>query len=839
MKLELRAVVRLGVPAVVLAGTLYVGYVGYAGDRPVPVPPLGPFLHPTTGVWAVAAQDELPVRVALRIPGTRDSVRILFDDRAVPHIFATRVEDAYRALGYLHARFRLFQLEIQTRATKGTLSEWFGEQALESDRSQRALGLAWSAEREAAALDPASTNGRFVLAYADGVNARIDELTSRDLPLEYRLLDATPQRWEPVNTFHFMKRMSYTLAYGHPDRLFERLTERVGAEAAAALLPLNSPIQEPMVPTGRNAPRFDAAQLPPPRLLAADHVATGSSAVGVQNFAGPPPGGMAATQASNNWVIAPWRTANGHALLSGDPHLDLTLPAIWFEAHLVVPGQLDVYGVTFPGAPPVVIGFNRDVAWSFTNTGADVLDYYEETLDDLEHPRSYRLDGAWRPLERRVEVYRDRKGRVLAIDTLYHTHRGPLLFHGGRARSMRWTVLEEESAVTAFLGLATARSVDEWLRLMQAFRAPIQNGVVADRAGEIAIISAGRYPIRPAGKPGLEVWDGTTSDSDWLGFLPPARFPFARNPAQGFLASANQQPLDPATAPFYLGAWWPSPWRAMRINQLLRADSAVTREAMQRYQTDPGSARADLFMPAFLDAAKRQRAAGDRGPTLALAARLLEEWDRRYTRDNERAILFELAMDALFDATWDELLDPDDSTGRRRIFTPPGSVLASLLRHATSMWWDDRRTETVESRDAVLAASLVAGYDRALEKYGAPGEGGWRWDRVRQANIYHLLGYRSLSALNLPVPGGPGTISPLEGAGTEGASWRMVVELGPEVRAWGTYPGGQSGNPASPWYTDRLDRWIDGALDPLLFPRTPKDLPVERIVATFTVRGGQ
>ena len=816
--------VRVGVPALVLAVLMYAGF-----RRVWLLPPLGPLLDPVHGVWAVGLQPDIP-EGPVTIPGTADTVDVVFDRRGVPHIFATTVEDAARALGYVHAFHRLFQMELQTRATAGRLTEWLGGDVLRLDREQRRLGLPWAAERELAVLDSASEFGRVVLAYAEGVNARIAELGPRDLPFEYRLLGAQPMRWDALHTFLFIERMAYTLSYVAPEFEYERLAERFGRGVASALVPVNAPIQEPIVPSKRVMPALDAVELPGGASgatgttgavarqggSAADDASLGRAAVPpFRRSAGP-------REASNNWVVSGTRTVTGHPILAGDPHLDLTLPSTWYEAHLVVPGRLDVYGVTFPGAPAVAIGFNRDVAWSFTNTGADVLDFYAERLDDSTRPTSYLMDSVWHPLASRIEEYRDRGGRLVGVDTIYFTHRGPVVRRDGRALSMRWTALEGQDAVSALWDIADVRSVDEWLVAMRRFRAPIQNGVVADRAGDIAVLSAGRYPVRPGDGDGRPVRDGTTSASDWQGELPPERVPYARNPRQGFLASANQQPVDPRADGTYLGADWPSPWRAMRINQLLRADSAVTADATRRYQTDPGSARADWLAPAFLDAVLRERAAGRASQDAVRAADLLAEWDRRYTKDNERAVLFEQAVRALGPAVWDELRAPD---GERGFDFPSDALLVALLATPDNPWWDDRTTpDVVESRDAVLAAALVEGYRAARERYGEPEAGGWRWDRIRFANIWHPLGVPRLSALDVPVQGGPGTLNPSSGSGSHGASWRMVVSLGPTVAAWGVYPGGQSGNPLSRWYRDRVARWSAGELDSLPIPATPAAL---------------
>ncbi|MEE9133990.1 MAG: penicillin acylase family protein, partial [Gemmatimonadota bacterium] len=243
-----------------------------------------------------------------------------------------------------------------------------------------------------------------------------------------------------------------------------------------------------------------------------------------------------------------------------------------------------------------------------------------------------------------------------------------------------------------------------------------------------------------------------------------------------------------------------------------------------------GNARADYFMPFFLDAESRTAEAEEIDSRAEEAARLLTEWDRRYTKDNTRAVLFELAMDELVDRTWDELNEPGDGDGRtRRVFTPASAVLAVLLNAPHSVWWDDTRTVGVaEDRDDILIASLAAALERAKAQHGEPDGGDWRWDRVRNTNIYHLLGLESLSVLGLPIQGGPGSLNPSSGRGIFGASWRMVVQLGPEVEAWSIYPGGQSGNPVSSRYIDRVDRWVEGKLDPVLFPRSPSDLDAAR-----------
>ena len=824
---------RKVLPAFLLALLLFAGFRAVG-----PLPPIGPLLDPANGVWASAAATNFPARQMREIPGMRDSVTVLFDDRGVPHIFATNEDDAWRALGFVVARDRLFQMEAQTRSASGRLTEWAGERALETDQESRALGLAWGAERKAAAYDRSSPAWQALQAYADGVNAWIAQMRPRDLPLEYRLLKARPIKWEPIHSFYFLARMSLTL--GLNDVTLRRLRAQsiVGKQAADALFPVNSPIQEPIQPNGQRAPRYDFSELPPPGSPdSAAAVALHAQEQLLVALAPPRKDEMSDAVGSNNWAVAPSRSSTGNALLAGDPHLDLTLPSVWYEMHIVVPGRIDAAGVGFPGMPGVVIGFNREVAWTFTNTGSDVNDFYAERVDNESNPSRYQVDGKWRDLEKRVETYRAPGGKILATDTLFFTHRGPMRRLRGQWLSMRWTAYEPSHEPDNFLSLSHTRSVNDWLYAMRDYVAPTQNGLVADKSGNIAIRSSGAYPIRPGDGRGDVIRDGSLSSSDWVGFLPVEKFPSGLNPAQGFLASANQQPVDPRQNPAYMGSSWYSPWRAMQINSLLRSDSSVTPDDMRRFQTDPGSARADAFVPLFLAAAARQDSLGKADTKLRDAARLLSEWNRRYETTNRRAVIFEAAMRDLAARTWDELTDSAgatvaDAAGR----VPETQILLELARYPSNVWWDNRRTPGRDDRDAILSASLSAGYDSVVARNGKPDSSAWLWSERRKAHVRHLLRIPALAAPRVSLQGGPGTLNPSSGEGTQGASWRMVVELGPEMRAWAVYPGGQSGAPASKRYMDRLSQWATGQLEPVLFPRRPEDLDRRRIISTLVLR---
>ncbi len=819
-----------------LGAILVLGGTIYAGVRPAgPLPPLGQLLDPVRGVWSAASEGELPDSAYVDIPGMAAPVDVRYDARGVPHLFAKNDEDLMRALGYVVARDRLFQLEMVARAGAGTLSGLLGARAIPLDSVPRHLGMARGTERAWAALAPTSVTRRFAMAYAEGVNAYISGLTAEQLPVEYKLLGARPSRWEPINVLHVSARMAWTLSYFPEER--ERLAAEglVGRRAARALFPNVSPIQEPIQPNGRGAATMDTTSLPAPGTP--DSVMAALWKL-LPKWRHQDPGvGGVRILASNNWAVSPSRSRSGKALLAGDPHLELTLPSIWYETHLVVPGHRDVYGVTIPGSPGILIGFTPNLAWSMTNTGADVIDLYRETVDDHEKPTRYLLDDAWRDFEMREEVYRDPRGRVVRVDTLRFSHRGPLLHAGAEWFSLRWTALEASDVVGPFAAAQRQLTARAFLDTLAAgFFVPAQNAIVADRSGTIAIRSTGHYPIRPDDGDGLVIRDGTTRANDWRGYWPIEDYPQAFNPAQGFLASANQQPIDPTVQPRYLGfdgAY--EAWRAMQINRLLRADTSVTIDEMVQFQTDPGSVRAELFVPRFLAASATRRAAGAASKSLLAADSLLTRWDKRYTVENTGSALFERALRNAMVLTWDELVPPGDSN---RVANPTGHVFLRLLADGTSAWWDRRETtDKVESRDDILVSALEAAFDTLSARYGPPRDATWAWGVRSPGHVEHLLRLGGFSRRGLPIQSGPGTLNPSPSSGF-GASWRMVVELGDRVRALGTYPGGQSGNPASRRYDDRLRFWQRGELEVLYAPPALDSVAPAQVRASLTLGNG-
>ena len=844
MSMSTGRLVTAALCAAVGIGTTYVGVVG-AG----PLPPLGGLLSPAVGLWANAV-DDLPVEATSRIPSLDGTVDVRYDSRSVPHIFATTDADAMRALGYVTARDRLFQLEIQSRAGEGTLTELVGDAALPADQETRRLGMPRSAERKWRDIGESTPSGKLLLAYAEGVNAYRTALSPGQWPMEYKLLNRAPREWLPLHSVHVLNRMGYTLARGPGELELLEARALVGDAAANALMEENSPVQEPIQPVSRNAARVALSAIPTPgapdsmaaRMVASLRSTPGATSAGMSPLSWlkdtDPTVEQARAFASNNWAVAPSRSANGHAMLAGDPHLELTLPSIWYEVHIVVPGSFEIGGVSIPGLPGVPIGYSRAVAWSATNTGADVMDFWREKVDTDTAPTAYELDGVMTKFaDTRIETYRDKVGHIIDTDTIYYTHRGPMQRQGREWLSMRWTVLESGKELEGYFAAFHATSAPAFLDSMaRYYQAPAQNFITADTSGTIMIRSTGRYPVRTDSGRGTEVREGWFTKNDWIGDWPVARYPQGKNPAQGYLASANQQPIDPQQDALYLG---PDPnfeiWRALQINRLLRADSTVTVDEMRGFHTNPGSVRADLLVPALVSAARARIAAGDTSQSLKAAEALLSSWDRQYTRVNTGARLFETAVGQTTARLYDEFIPAKSQT---RVVTPSESRLLQLLADSANVWWDDRRTSDVrEDRNVILAQALCAAYDTLVTEYGDPAKTPWTWGRVAPAKPNHLLRLVGFAASEMPIDGGRGTLNPSVSSkrANFGASWRMVVEMDTEPRIHAVYPGGQSGNPASSRYLDRYAMWANGQLDSVRTPRSAKDLAASDTRAVLTL----
>ena len=718
-----------------------------------PAPPFGRFLSPFQGFWRNMESGALPKDEELTIPDLRAPVRVVFDQQRVPHVFAQSDHDLYLAQGYLTARDRLWQMEFQTRVAAGRVSEIVGKKALELDRYNRRIGLPEAARRAATAMQADSLTRPIVEAYCAGVNARIRELTRATLPFEYRLLDYQPETWTPLHCGLLLKLMALDLTGKSDDYRMTNVRARLGAAATADLFPDYPTREDPIVPVGTPLD-FEPVKVPEaPQPVTEDgtHKTEGSDKLG------DPPIDIAASgksnhsisqslnhqsitafdldpteQAaigSNNWAVSGARSASGYPLLANDPHLSLNLPSLWYQMQLVAPGH-NACGATLPGAPAIISGFNQRVAWGVTNVGADVLDYYRIEFVDAARTR-YRWDRGERRAELRVETIRVR-GAPDVRDTVRWTHLGPVV--RDRARdvpfnqqvppgcALRWSAHDPANELRTFCDLNRATGYDDYVRALRHYASPAQNFVFASLGQDIALWANGRYPLKYP-EQGKFVLDQSSSFEEWYGWVPHAHDPHVRNPARGFVSSANQNSAGPEY-PYYLGWDFASYARGHRINEVLTADARATPESMRALQNDEVSIGARDLLPTLLPIV-RDSPTGHRAETEAV--RLLAAWDYRYAARAPQPAIWEVWYGLLLDAIWQDELGtlptPDPKA-------PPPAPLRypsrERTRHLlveqpdTTRWLDDRRTPDLrETRADIVRRAFRLALD-SLTKPSRP-----------------------------------------------------------------------------------------------------------------------
>jgi penicillin amidase len=494
-------------------------------------------------------------------------------------------------------------------------------------------------------------------------------------------------------------------------------------------------------------------------------------------------------------------------------HLAVTLPSIWYEAHLVTP-TTNAYGLTIPGAPVLVQAFNRHVGWALTNTGADQIDHYALTLDSSR--TRYRYEGEWRDLRRTVDTIRV-KGGDPVLDTLYFSHHGPVRFpdtETGPVVAERWTAHRPSRTLRALWDMNRADSTAAVTEALRRWDTPMQNVLYAGSGGDIAIRSTGYLPVRRAGH-GRGLLPGSTDTYAWTGRVPFDSLPAARNPAQDFLASANQKPTGPRY-PYYLGYDWPDGYRSMRIDSLLRGQAAHGVDDFKRYHTDVQVPSQSVFVPLLgpLDGLS------SRADTLR---RMLGDWDGNAATDRPGPLVFHEFLARLRRLAWDE---PVFAAGP----DPEDAVLVDLLRtDPDARWLDVQGTPATENGEALLRRALEATADTLAARYGwTPAE--WRWGDQHRIEFRHLSGTERLRALwrgPYDAPGFASTVWQAPGNPvTHSASQRVIVDFSTTPpTGYGVVPGGQRGTPLDPaFYDPHISTYLEGRYFELRTPASPPAL---------------
>lgn len=770
------------------------------------IPAFGPLLSPFVGFWqnaeSVSGTDE-----EIKLEGTKAPVTVVYDDMAVPHVFAQNDYDVYFAQGYVTARDRLWQMEFQTHAASGRLAEVVGERALPLDRFNREIGMVYGAEQALKAMMSNPVSKQIVEAYTAGVNAWISTLKPADYPIEYKLLGYSPEPWSTLKCALLLKAMTSTLASGADDLQMSNVRKLFGPAVTSDLFPDYPDHEDPIIPPGT---KWDFKPLPVPKTPDSSGV---NNSLALNWPAHDPAIG------SNNWAVGSQKSATGYPILANDPHLTLSLPSIWYQIQLVSP-TMNACGVSLPGSPAVIIGFNKDIAWGVTNVGADVLDFYKIRFRDASK-QEYLHGGTWKPIRQRLEVIKV-KGQADVIDTVYYTHHGPIVNQSGQkgfranipsGYAARWIAHEPTNEIQCYYLLNRAKNYTDYVQSLAYYGAPAQNFIFADVHKDIAISPNGKFPLKWK-EQGKYLLDGTNPAHDWQGWIPPAQNPRVLNPPRGFVSSANQSSTDPSY-PYYINWQFAPAERGMRINQRLTAMQRVTTDSMRRLQNDVYNLRASMALPTLLPLLDMSALSGDYAKALAT----LKSWNYQNDTSSVGATIFTEWNRQLSDAIWKDEFDRGDTLLTR--FPSFDRTLRMIQKEPKAHWFDNVHTAARETLSDVLTSSFRSTCDTLQKKHGAIGSS-WSWATHKATAIRHLVpGLDAFSVLNVQTGGGSGIVN----ATTErtGPSWRMVVELGPTPKAYGIYPGGQSGNPGSPLYQNMIETWRRGQLTELVYLQSAQD----------------
>ena len=792
------------------------------------IPPLGKFLNPFAGFWQNnTSSDDLPGTLVLK--GIHDSVRVVWDDRRVPHIFAKNTHDLFLAQGYCVARDRLWQMDFETRAAAGRLSEILGKRTVDFDRFRRRIGLTTAAENmtRVALHDPEL---REVLeAYRDGVNAWIDGLDERRMPVEFKMFDYHPEEWSLLKSALILSNFDFDLSFRSNSNELTRVRALLGDSAVAHLYPDVLPFLDPVIPSGVH---WNFSPLPVQGPTSLPLSAKAHPGKPPQSGQLPASSGTENVNGSNNWAVAGSRTVSGHALLSNDPHLSLTFPSIWYEVQLASP-EMNVYGVSSPGGPGVLIGFNNRIAFGETNAGSDVLDWYTTTFRDND-AREYFYDGHWRQSSMRIEII-DVRGDSPVMDTVIFTHHGPVVYRAGekpfgaqvpQGCAMRWTALDSSLSFRTFIDLDRAKSYDDFVCALSLFNCPAQNFAYADVDGNIAIWHNGRFPLRWKDL-GKYICNGDDPLYEWQGWIPHEQLPHVLNPPRGFVSSANQPPTD-GTYPYYLGWNYAAFERSSRINKVLAEAKRATPAAMMALQNDILNPRAEKALPVMLGLIDR----GALTPEEQQCFDTLKDWDYTMAAPLIAPQIFEYWWQAFHEAVWMDDLQSDGAP----LLLPRGDITLSILLYdQQNRFVDNKNTPEIETVRDLARHALTAAVHRLKTAFGPYGPG-WSWGTTRGTTISHLARLPGFGTAKLKTDGNYNTVNALQS--THGPSWRMVVELDNPPRGWGVYPGGQSGNPGSPYYGNFVDTWLAGHYYDLIFMQDP-EAESKHLVGSTLIRGTQ
>lgn len=755
------------------------------------------------------------------LSGLTAAVQVSRDSFAIPHIVAATELDAYRATGYLMAQDRLWQMDLLRRLTTGRLSEIFGKDLVTADQLFRSLRFTEKSRMVIDSCDAEVLAG--LQAFADGINQYIAE-NSNKLPPEFTILGYKPEPWEPIHSANLIGYMSWGLTMAwQTETIMYKIGEVVDEAHVKELIPDMKMQQKYVHPGGSIPAKADF-------ISELDHIDRVIKNLGLQVF-----------QASNNWAVSGKKSQTGKPILANDMHLDLNAPGIWYQIHQEVPGKLNVTGVSLPGQPFVICGHNNRIAWGMTNVMLDDMDFYVETLSK-EDTTLYKLDGQWVPMKIQKEIILTKEGDTVIRYNRF-THRGPVIssFKGikNKVVSMRWIGNNFSNEIASVYKFNRAGNWDEFRDAASTFIAISQNIAYADVDGNIGMQTAAGIPIRK-GNPAVFA-PGDTSLYDWTGIVPFNELPFTFNPESGFVASANNNTIG-NDYPYYISYWFDLPNRYEAIVQDLTAKEKIGVDDFKAIQADQKSRYAGKMVPVFLEALEPCKP--EFGEKALAALKSLEEWDFTMPATSVASSVFEQTYLELCRVVFEDEIGPELYKKFIEQDLMPTYLLDGLRESKESLWCDnintpDKKESFGDNISEAFKAAVVTLQSRLGDDVSK-----WEWGKIHTLTLNHPLG--KVSVLNrafdlnkgpFAVGGSYHTVSPYSYPfetpylANHGSSHRHIFTVGDWDQSLTVIPTGESGIPASPFYCDQTEMYLNYRYHADPFSRTSVDK-----IKEFTMR---
>jgi penicillin amidase len=824
-----RRTVAIVVAACASAALLGVLAFGYGT-----IPALGPALVPGHGAWTSSAGGKLPRSQTLTVPGLTRPAEVSFTRDGTAAISAASDDDAYLALGYVHARFRLAEMDLERRLGMGRLAQLAGPSALASDQFELRLGLLRTAQQEWAQMPRSSPAARALIWYSRGVNDYLAQARARDQwPALFSLAGVYPVNWTPIDSLVIQGDLTQELDFTTTPLDYTLLERSLGARRTMQwfpILPVNQ--QSPYdpgpyrgsgaAPVAASAPKLAAVAGPAAAQRPANRVPRSeahAAAAVLAQVSALPPGQVHSYPDSNAWAADGPKVAGGRAMLAGDPHLVQTLPSVWYQVALSAPG-LAVSGVSVPGLPGILLGHNQHIAWSLTDVQNQSALFYDEQTS-RRRPGQYFWRGRWRRMRqvRYTIPVRGGAARPLTVDITVH---GPVLTQAGQTVSVYWTGSIPSPDLAVMGAVSRASSFRQFRTALAGWRAPTQNFVYADDHGNIGAISAGYYPLVRHGEPWLPL-SGTGAD-DVAGVIPYASVPQVYDPPGHVVVTANQRPVA-NSYPYYIGTtanFFDPGYRAGEEYSYLRAHSSMRPASFAALQTSLTDQLAVRIIPRLL-AALRHAA-------LSLvqdqARQLLAHWNDSMDADSAPAAVWWTFwgdyLSAVFQPWWTARhvpvhLDRSGLTVSAGQFSLDQVLETWTLRDQQNPAFTPPGGPRRDAATTMRAAFATAVHHLASVLHGAPAS--WAWGKLHSRQFPSITQAPALGYGPRAAGGDPWSVDAADGGlvAIQGPSWRMIVHWTARGAPLGEgiYPGGQSENPASPWYANQIADWRDGKYLPM------------------------